>query len=446
VKHNETSDLDHLIDRLKHDPDVFARMKAARALAECMDIKAVLALIDALKYKGPISVGTTAWGIPVEFFADISETVASSLIQLASQLKDERAIDPLRIALQYEEPLVRRAVFFALCRLTAQTQNGRALDDLIKFQPKIDEEMSSFEAMQALLAVLEELKQSGQQELFVSALNSTNYQVLMFAVTTLLEMGKTRHIVEILRKREIPPYWFDEIVGKMKSVDAELTLFTLVEILREGNPNTRSNAARFLRWFCDKTVAVALSQSLKDSDASVRLASVESLAELGGQDVIEALILALTDEDKAVRRAAATGLDKKLTESSFTGKLWNTLSTLSDSTDRDKARLALRLMIKVGNTDQKRLVAEKLLADEDPIVRKDTIDILAENPTLASLISSKLDDVDETVIVRAVIALGKIANDDFIPLIKSAKSKVSKDFEWCFDDAILEIRKRSKEK
>ena len=55
---------------------------------------------------------------------------------------------------------------------------------------------------------------------------------------------------------------------------------------------------------------MALRQALQDREPWIRETAVEALAEIGGEQAIQGLQLALRDENEDVRKAAQRGIDQ----------------------------------------------------------------------------------------------------------------------------------------
>lgn len=292
-------DLDRLIDQLKHNSDVFERADAAQALASHIDLRAVLALKDALKDQRPGVVKTTGSGRPIQLNlmnpsemlrSDIDATIrkaidngasvveinligrgsvqnnaASSLIQITSKLNDERAIEHLLKTLRDGDKYVTRVIFVSLCRLSAQTGNDMAIKDLIQVQPEIDKEMmgqpivGSHKAADELILLLKELKKFNKPAPFIVCLESQDSDVLMFGVTTLLQMQEASTVIAALKNIEIKETIFNAILQRIEEMDSEVALTSLIELLKSGSPCIKTFAARKLRHSSDnRAVSVLL--------------------------------------------------------------------------------------------------------------------------------------------------------------------------------------------
>lgn len=78
--------------------------------------------------------------------------------------------------------------------------------------------------------------------------------------------------------------------------------------LGSGTPDERAQAAADVGQRRDANAVGLLAQALADSDAQVRRAAIESLAEIGGARAAGALGLALRDADARIREAAVNAL------------------------------------------------------------------------------------------------------------------------------------------
>ena len=78
--------------------------------------------------------------------------------------------------------------------------------------------------------------------------------------------------------------------------------------LSTGTPEDREQAAADMGLRRDPSMVAPLARALADSDAQVRRAAIEALAEIGGADATGALAVALSDSDPRIREAAVNAL------------------------------------------------------------------------------------------------------------------------------------------
>lgn len=265
---NESAEVKHLIHQLKHDPDVFTRVKAAQKLADYPDIDSALALVEALNAKSTM-VGTSAT-LHLVGRGDISSTAADSLLVLAPKITDPNIIKPLLQFLQDESEFTRKVAFIILCRLPQQIQNDVIIEALIKIQPQIDIEVAGHPivtlgntgntASEEILALLTKLKSKGKPEPFLYALNSKEPQVVIFGAKTLFEMEQVESAIKVLKNCFITFNVFDSIFTELDNIDQSLAMKSLILLLREGSPWICVYAARKLKKYPDNEAIEALSK------------------------------------------------------------------------------------------------------------------------------------------------------------------------------------------
>jgi len=162
-------------------------------------------------------------------------------------------------------------------------------------------------------------------------------------------------------------------------------------------------AAKALGQIGDPQATPALIQALQDKDRDVRRAAAEALGQIGDRQAIPALIEALKDEDEGVRRAAAEALEK-IGDPQATPAL---IQALQDK-DRDVRRAAAKALGKIGDRQAVPALIEAL-KDEDEGVRRAAAEALEKigPPAVPALIQA-LRDEDRDVREAAAEALMRL--------------------------------------
>ena len=176
------------------------------------------------------------------------------------------------------------------------------------------------------------------------------------------------------------------------------------------------------------TAVPALLSVLKDEDATVRLAAVESLGNLSDPRAVDALLVALKgDTDARVREAAAEALGEIDSPRAVPGLI---AALGSEKVGAVRAKIAWAL----GEIDDKRAVEAlgAVVRDPDVEVRRQAVSALGELESAAAvpMLIPALKDADVETRKQAASALGEIQSKDaveaLIPLTKDADVEVRK--------------------
>ena len=176
------------------------------------------------------------------------------------------------------------------------------------------------------------------------------------------------------------------------------------------------------------TAVPALLSVLKDEDATVRLAAVQSLGNLSDPRAVDALVVALkSDTDARVREAAAEALGEIDSPRAVPGLI---AALGSEKVGAVRAKIAWAL----GEIDDKRAVEAlgAVVRDPDVEVRRQAVSALGELESAAAvpMLIPALKDADVETRKQAAAALGQIQSKDaveaIIPLTKDADVEVRK--------------------
>ena len=177
------------------------------------------------------------------------------------------------------------------------------------------------------------------------------------------------------------------------------------------------------------TAVPALLSVLRDENAAVRLAAVESLGNLSDPRAVDALVQALkTDTDPRVREAAAEALGQIDSPRAVPGLI---AALGSEKVSAVRAKIAWAL----GEIDDARAVEAlgAAVRDPDAEVRRQVVWALGEleSPAAVPLLIPALKDADVETRKHAAEALGEIASKDaieaLIPVTKDADAEVRKE-------------------
>jgi len=178
------------------------------------------------------------------------------------------------------------------------------------------------------------------------------------------------------------------------------------------------------------TAVPALLSVLKDEDAAVRLAAVQSLGNLSDPRAVDALVQALkTDTDPQVREAAAEALGEIDSPRAVPGLI---AALGSEKVGAVRAKIAWAL----GEIEDKRAVEALggVVRDPDAEVRRQAVWALGELESAAAvpLLIPALKDADAETRKQAAWALGEIQSKDAVEALASVTK-----------DADVEVRKQA---
>jgi len=267
-------DVKNLIAALKSE-NWLIRGKAALALGEIKDQRAVLPLIAALK--------------------DEDGSVRSAAAEALGEIKDRRAVEPLIVTLEDKNWAVGMSAATALGKI----KDPRAVEPLILALRHKDSRYREY-AASALREIDPNWQKSGEAKgavpEFISALKDNDSGVREYAASVL---------------REIDPNW-------QKSEEAKRAVPEFISALIDKDPDVREYAASTLTeidpdWQETEEAEQAVPEfisALKDSDPAVQAGAAEALGIIADPRAVEPLIVTLKDENWAVGMSAAKALGK----------------------------------------------------------------------------------------------------------------------------------------
>jgi HEAT repeat protein len=227
-------------------------------------------------------IGNTRAVEPLIFaLKDSDSAVRIVAIQSLGKIGDAHAVQPLIDALKDEVANVRRAATNALVRIDA----ARVVEPLIAALKDKDKEVRRVAAQS-----LGEIGNTRAVKPLITTLKDPDKEVRRAAAQSLGKIGDARAVeplIAALKDKDTNPLWA-ELEGKRTSV----RLLAARALSRIGTPAVE-----------------ALIVALKDNDSDVRILAAKTLGEIGDARAVQPLLSALMDEN-AARQTIADALDK----------------------------------------------------------------------------------------------------------------------------------------
>jgi len=239
----------------------------------------------------------------------------------------------------------------------------------------------------------------------------------------------------------------EEAISALFELREGLDINDVIRWLTDKNPILRRNAARLLKRLKERRALESLGMALKDSIEEVRIAVVEAIGEINGDDSIKYLLIALTDESAEVRRIAALLLGNIPSERVIEPLLlvlsdpdtWvrdaairslairgdkRAIPHLIDLLQDDSGIIRLAAIEALGRF--KDMEVEKaltgLLHDPDAEIRGTAVESLSGYDNIIEEIKPLLNDKDWSVRKRVVDVIGRSFRDENIGLLKEVAS------------------------
>jgi len=269
------------------DKSAEVREKAALALGEIKDPRAVeplsIALRDSeyvvkvLAAKALGEIGKPAVEVLIAALTDPSSDVRMNAAQALGEINDERAIDPLRAAMNDSDLSVGRhasTAFGKIGKLAPEKLPGNLTEDLKSQDPAKRAEV---------VRVLGDMKDRRAVESLIAALKDESWQVRRNAAMALGEIKDPRAVEplvaalrdDVVEVRESVPFGLAKI--------GEPALGPLIGALKDQNKDVRSNAAMALLIMKDYRAVEPLIAALRDPDNYVRHRVSSALSHITGE-------------------------------------------------------------------------------------------------------------------------------------------------------------------
>lgn len=321
-------------------PEQHMRMAAIEALGKIGDGRAVEPLIAILEMQGAehanvrkgVMTSLEAIGkpavIPLIFllqsgFRPMREVAAQTL----GRLGDPRAAEPLAAALRDEHESVQEAAAAALGHLDWQPGASEAGAAYFIYRGEWEKCIEMGEpAVKPIFAAFLEGNQETQKcairalikiggpaaEPLIAAINGYNPRpVVEMATQTVREIGveAVEALIATLLKKGDDKVRRQVAAGLLGEIGDLRGIAPLIATLSEGDPNLRETAIQSLIEMSNSQMVEPLIVALGDENLLVREAAAQILGEVGESAAVPALIAALTDDkSEAVREAAARAL------------------------------------------------------------------------------------------------------------------------------------------
>lgn len=448
------AELDRLLRDLENPDRPNIRERAARALGELGDARAVEPLLKAVKYSVDRyfqeavcrALGQLKDPRAVDFLIgmlrDPDLHVRLAAVEALGQIKDRRAAAPLLRSLDKPDWSEREAAVLALGKIG----DTRAMESLLELLRENDTRLSDAASVALagmggavvppLLLLLKDpdteirhrgvsvftrLKdESALSPLILALEDPGSWEFRQGAALSLMNWGGSQAVEPLIKALKDPqPEVRDSAALTLGSLGDSRAIPSLFEALQDSNQVVRIRAAFSLAILGDARGTAALLETVRGDDLTAReeaAATLGNLRELG----MPFLLQALQDTNAAVRLAAIEGLGQYGNEQAVT-PLMDALKQ-GDSATRTAATAAL---VRIGQPGVLSML--KSLKDADHVFRGAVIDILVamKDPAVYSLMEA-LKDPDWFVRAGAATALGGLRSPAaVIPLLKALEDK-----EW----------------
>lgn len=302
--------IDPLIDSLD-EGGTWVRNRIAYVLGASKDPRAVEPLLELLNDEDPSTQGVAAWALGaigderafdplIDLLGDETPSVRGNAAWALGEFGDERAIDPLIAMLADEAAEVRAKSAWALGNLGELTGETRVI------QPLID--------------LLGDFAEARTQ--------AAHLFVCQYAAEALMQLGtaEAQAAVEAWKpsaRERLLPYRVQDGMRGLRHRDAQtreeaiqyllelgaVAVPALTEALRDDNVRLRQGAAQTLGLLEDERAVHPLLMALADPDSGVWSQAAAALAKLATtQQAIDSLEMALRGENRRVQQGAAIAL------------------------------------------------------------------------------------------------------------------------------------------
>ena len=446
-----------LVNGLKHD-DIVVRRRAAQILGQIQDPRAIEPLIAVLDDMDRELTGaaTTALGhlapAAVEpLLRTLAEGSAQQRQYAAGALgatKDMRAVEPLLIALQAQDPLLQKWAAHALSNnLTDESkatlsrpENTRRLLDALKTDAK---------EFQSTMANLLYRLAPGIPELLIAALDDPDVRVRQGASIAIGGASDSRVIKPLLRIASVPsnPSKPDEIERRINAFQSlwqstsklerpDPILDVALPALQDLSPRIRAAAAAALRsiaskWATERRAVPDLIAALAvEMEGNTLLQIVQTLAETPDLRAVDPLLAVLTRPTmfSTVDDAPREKLNRQLVldrEAAIRDEVVKALAQIGDA----RAIPAIRTLLPM----QRRSVLEALgqFHDQESV------------PEFIAAISPRALQTSEQINLATggAKALTSTPDPRAVPALLQAMSQTGRVFEWN-RDPYLELRQQ----
>lgn len=355
-------------------------------LLQSQDLELQLTAVEALGWKGNYQ----AVGPLVEQLEHHAVSIRRTAARSLGRIGNPQGIEPLAQRLQDQHKSVR------LAAIEAMGQIGTSQAARLLIEQLYDDDLQIRQASLKTLSLMKDVK---SVEPLIECLGDAEHSVRRMAAERLAELDW------------VPPldalgaaYWLalgeiDQCV-RIGSPAVEL----LLESLAHKDQNIRRKVVEALGQTGDDQAVERIVDCLEDQHGSVRLVAVETLGQIGDARTVEALLKRLEDQNQDVRRAAIEAL-RQIGDMQAKEPLLERLRD-SSNTVRTTAAAALEQMEWTPTADATGAAYWLALGEVDRCIEigSPAVDLLVE----------RLGSPDENVQHAAVVALGKIGDDQAV--------------------------------
>ena len=276
-----------------------------RGIGKTWDSKAVIPLIDFLKYKSDNTCRTIA----KEALGKIGHSAIKSLI----------------IALKYDDWEFTCSVANLLKQMGWEPSNqterfayiiaARRWEELIKIgkpaMPCLIEALQNRDwyVRANVVETLGKMKDNRVLDLLISTLNDENLKVKLAAAKALGEIGDIRALEPLMAAFTIDNYDFQLFISRGLEKIGKPAVMPLISALKDKNSSTRRLASKSLGRIGDEqAIDPLVTVLMSDNHPGARSNAATALGELGNVKALEPLLLALKNDNSEISSSAAYAL------------------------------------------------------------------------------------------------------------------------------------------
>jgi HEAT repeat protein len=335
---HDPSVIEVLAEVVKH-PAADVRDIAALALAEAKDLRALPAIIDAIRYKRYdylnvttlVKLGDAAVPILVTMLRDPAQGVhVRKCIAIAlKEIRTDEVIDALHELLQSPEGELRmqaveslsgepRALPWILEAIKDKETNWTAMSALQQYRgPEVMAALveglkdSQVGMRQVAAEGLKKMPNANAIPALLDALRDDNNVVRSYARVALAEVMDSSWTEKLFEALEETPHK-GEIAALLRGLGGEVVFRRMLELLKREDVELRKTAASTLGYLSNRSAVPDLLLALKDENEDVRKMAAFALRDLKDAVAVPDLIAVVRDEfeESEVRRAAALALSE----------------------------------------------------------------------------------------------------------------------------------------
>jgi len=420
------------LQQLTRDDDPMVVFTAVEALGSVRDAAAIESLLPLLKHENQLIVNKA--------IASIEQIEDEMPAEMWNQLRGQISVDTILALLRDSAATLRRHAIALLGRIGVEEAVSPLIDVLLADENREDDEIREL-AIRSIVSLAPQDIQS-----ILDALDDDRVSVegRCELIDLLARLGSPEAFDAVVKFVDDTEVLLQRVAARViVQLDAERAVVPLRKMLRCSDREVRINAARGLgtaRHDLDEVVH-DLAKLLEDLDAEVRQVAAESLASIGTDQALEALVSAAQSEKVASRLAAVQAMaqlpalpavDRILTAALGDSSAEICAAAIHSLTARGEVAVTERLLACLDSpAPNVRRATVQLLArqkqgawaarlsdcfreDPDPRVRHDCALALAvfSLPGTVELLIEQLEDDPHPLVALGVMeALGRIGDE-----------------------------------